>query len=87
MIPDHGWKLYWLWWFIITFPMGFLIPETYALVTGNPKNTLSASVWNLEQLTPGQQIWQWDAAHMLFTSVFIVLTVWLIGHFGWGLWR
>jgi hypothetical protein len=43
----------------------------------------------MEQLVPGQTQWpwQWNAAHLLFTSAFIVLTIWLIGHFGWGLWR
>lgn len=87
MKPDHSWATYWLVWFIATFPLGFLIPETWALATGNPKNTLSASVWSLEQLTPGQGIGQWNAAHFLFTGTFILLTFWLIGHFGWGWWR
>jgi hypothetical protein len=87
MIPDHSWRIYWLWWFIITFPVGFLAPEICALVAGQPQNTLSASVWTLENLVPGQGISQWNAAHFLFTGTFIFLTLWLIGHFGWGLWR
>ncbi len=78
---------YWLVWFIIAFPVGFLIPEVWALAKGRPEDTLSAAIWRMEQLVPGQPVWQWNAAHLLFTSTFIVLVVWLVGHFGWGLWR
>jgi hypothetical protein len=77
---------YWLIWFALSFT-AFIVPETIALATGHPERTLSAAIWRMEQLVPGQGIWQWNAAHMLFTSVFIVTVVWLIGHFGWGLWR
>lgn len=77
---------YWLIWFLTAFTT-FAIPETVMLIRREPENTLSGAVWHMENLVPGQGIWQWDAAHMLFTAAFIVLTVWLIGHFGWGLWR
>lgn len=78
---------YWLWWSILAFPVTFLIPEAVALLRGRPQDTLSAAVWNLEKFQRGQHITAWTAAHLLFTGVFILLTVWLIGHFGWGLWR
>ena len=78
---------YWLWWFIITIPVGFLIPETTALIRHRPRDTLSENVWRLERFIPHQAIGQWTAFHFLFTAVFIVLTMWLIGHFGWGIWR
>lgn len=77
---------YWAIWFAVSFTT-FAIPETVMLIRNEPQNTLSGAVWQMENLVPGQGVWQWDAAHMLFTSAFIVLTVWLIGHFGWGLWR
>jgi hypothetical protein len=78
---------YWLWWFIITFPVGFLIPEGYALATAHPEWTLSYAVWNLEHFQAGQSPLQWNFAHFAFTAVFSLITLWLIGHFGWGLWR
>lgn len=36
-------KRYWLAWFIITFPLGFLIPETIALIRGRVDDTLSGA--------------------------------------------
>lgn len=78
---------YWLGWFIVTIPLGFLVPETIALVRGRPQDTLSAAIWRWEQLEPGQPITGWTAAHLLFTGVFVVITLWLIGHFGFGWWR
>lgn len=77
---------YWLVWFICAFGT-FLVPEVYELATGHPERTLSAAIWRWEKLRVGQGVWQWDAAHFLFTGVFILVAVWLIGHFGWGLWR
>lgn len=77
---------YWLTWFAVSFT-AFIVPETVALLRGRPQDTLSGAIWQMEQLVPGQGVWQWTAAHLLFTSVFIVLVLWLIGHFGWGLWR
>lgn len=78
---------YWLWWFVITFPLGFLIPETVALVRNRTQDTLSGAIWHMENLQPGQPITRWTAAHLLFTGVFVLLTLWLIGHFGFGWWR
>lgn len=40
----NGWSLYWLLWILI----GFIPPEFYALLTGNPQNTLSDQVWHAE---------------------------------------
>jgi len=77
---------YWLWWFIAAFGT-FIVPEAAALLRGRPQDTLSASIWRWEQVKVGQGIGQWTAAHFLFTGVFVLLTLWLIGHFGWGLWR
>lgn len=78
---------YWMWWFILAFPVSFLIPEAIALMRGRPEDTLSAAVWRLEQLVPGQPPTGWSAFHILFTGTFIVVTLWLVGHFGWGIWR
>ena len=80
-------KRYWLAWFIITFPIGFLIPETIALVRGRVDDTLSGAIWDLEQLTPGQPIGHWTAFHLLFIGVLGLLFVWLIFHFALGWWR
>ena len=78
---------YWMWWFILAFPVSFLIPEIYWLVRRRPENTLSAAIWRMEALQPGQNITGWTAVHLLFTGVFVLLTLWLIGHFGFGWWR
>lgn len=82
-------KRYWLIWFIVTFPLGFLIPEIVALARNRVQDTLSGAIWQLENIVPGREQWpwQWTAAHLLFTSCFITLAIWLIGHFGWGIWR
>lgn len=80
-------KRYWLAWFILTFPIGFLIPETIAIVRNRTQDTLSGAIWALEKLQPGQGITRWTAFHLLFTGVFVLLTLWLIGHFGFGWWR
>lgn len=76
---------YWLVWFIGWFT-SFAVPETIALAVGKPQDTLSAAIWRLEQFQQGQSVWRWTAPHFLFTGAFILLTVWLIGHFGWRLW-
>lgn len=80
-------KRYWAIWFIVTFPIGFLVPEIVAIVRNRTQDTLSGAIWALEQLKPGQPITAWTAFHLLFTGVFLVLAVWLIFHFGWGIWR
>jgi hypothetical protein len=79
-------KIYWLIWFVITFPVAFLIPELAVLANGRPDLTLSAAIWKLEGVNAGAPITHWTAVHFLFTGVFLLLCVWLTGHFGWRLW-
>lgn len=76
---------YWLIWSIFTF-LTFIVPEVYALCT-NWRNTLSASVWDMEHFVPGQTFVHWTALHFLFIGMLIVTDLWLIGHFGFGIWR
>lgn len=80
-------KRYWLAWFVLTFPVGFLVPETIALVRGRVDDTLSGAIWQLEQFKPGQPVSQWTAFHLLFIAVLGVLFIWLFFHFGEGWWR
>lgn len=77
---------YWLVWFCLAFGT-FIVPEIIAIVRNRTQDTLSGAIWSLERLKVGQGPWGWTAAHFLFTGAFILLTLWLIGHFGWGLWR
>lgn len=78
---------YWLIWFAVSFG-SFIIPESIALATGHPENTLSEAIWRMEDLAAGHAWpWQWTAAHFLFTGAFILLVLWLVLHFGWGLLR
>jgi hypothetical protein len=65
----------------------FLIAEFAMLLTGRPQDTLSANIWRMIRLTPGQSVIRWDAAHFLFIGLLILVFAWLIGHFGWGIWR
>jgi hypothetical protein len=83
---SHLWAVYWTWWFILSTGF-FLVPETYALVTHHPEDTLSANVWRMENFLPGQDIVHWTAMHLLFIGVLILIDIWLIGHFGFGFWR
>lgn len=76
---------YWLIWFISSFTT-FIVPESYWLARGVPGNTLSGAIWSMEKLTPGQPITAWTAAHFLFTLGFLVISLWLTGHFGWHIW-
>lgn len=76
---------YWLCWFVASFST-FIVPEVWALVIGKPQNTLSAAVWALEGAQRGMPITAWTAAHFLFTGVFLLVSLWLAGHFGWYLW-
>jgi hypothetical protein len=76
-----------MWWFLLSFPLGFGVPETIALIRNRDNDTLSAAIWRLEAFVPGQSPWQWNAFHALFTGCFTLVVLWLIGHFGWGLWR
>lgn len=82
---SHGFTIYWQIWALVTF-VGFIVPEVYALVT-NANNTLSDNVWRAEKFLPGQAVVNWSAFHFLFIALLLLLDVWLLGHFGWGLWR
>lgn len=81
----RAWNLYWLIWFLASFT-AFLGPEIYGLCT-DARRTLSETIWRMEDLHSGESFWSWSAAHYLFTGVFILVAIWLIGHFGWGIWR
>lgn len=76
---------YWTWWVILAF-LTFIIPEVYSLVKKRPEGTLSGYVWRFEKFDPAHGLTVWTAGHLLFTGIFIVLCVWLIGHFGWRYW-
>lgn len=84
----NGWSWYWLIWFIVAFPVAFLVPELIALASGHPENTLSAQIWRLEGFLPGHAgvVWHWTALHFLIGGVLAILLVWLIGHFTLGIW-
>lgn len=77
-------RTYWPIWAITFFAL-FIGPEVYALVT-NWRNTLSNWVWQTLRVTQGQHIGQWTALHLLVFGMFIVLNVWLLGHFFFHLW-
>lgn len=78
---------YWTTWFFLWFTT-FIIPELIAVFSGHDENTLSFAVWDMEGKTLGNgNPLTWSFPHVAFTSVFIVLVIWLIGHFGWGIWR
>lgn len=67
-------SLYWLVWLL-----AFLGPELFWAVV-NPANTLSWQVWHLE----GEG---WTFYRFLFTAISLGLGVFLVGHFGWKLFR
>lgn len=81
----NGWYLWWLCWFVGWFT-SFLAVEIYGLCT-NPARTLSAAIWHLEKVQPGQPITSWTAFHFGFIGVLFVLDIWLLGHFGFKAWR
>ena len=86
--PWNAWSWYWLAWFVVTFPVAFLVPEMIALASRHPENTLSAQIWRLEGFLPGHAgpVWNWTALHILIGGVLAVLLLWLIGHFVLGIW-
>lgn len=77
---------YWAIWFAVSFGT-FIVPEAIALVRNRTQDTLSGAIWAMEKLQPGQGITKWTFAHFAFTSVFALITVWLVFHFGFGWWR
>jgi len=77
---------YWLIWLCALF-VTFIVPETVALATGNPGNTLSWWVWRHVHVVFHQPMRDWSASHFLFAGIFTVFAVWLVGHLVWGIWR
>jgi hypothetical protein len=77
----NAWSIYWI---IVWFGLGFLVPEMYALFT-DPKNTLSYQVWHLEGLDFENlfSIHTWTFGHF----VVFALMIWLLMHFAFGLFR
>ena len=85
MTETHKWDLIWGVWLLASVGT-FLGLEVYALVT-DWRRTLSAAVWRLEDMKPGQPISGWTFAHVLFIGLLAVLFIWLLGHFAAGWWR
>jgi hypothetical protein len=79
------WSAYWLGWFILTFVVGFLPAEIYALAT-NTQHTLSWTIWHLEGFLPGQSVVNWTAVHVLVGGALLLVLGWLIGHLVFGIW-
>lgn len=79
------WDLIWGIWLALSVG-SFLALEIFGLVT-DARRTLSAAVWRLEDLKPGQPISGWTFAHVLFIGLLALLFVWLLGHFAMGWWR
>jgi hypothetical protein len=76
---------YWIIWALASFA-AFIIPESIALSTHHPENTLSETLWRGEHLSDGNPL-HWTFIHLMVTTMLIILLGWLVGHFGWGLWR
>lgn len=74
-----GWRLYWLAFLLL----GFLVPETIALIRRQRGDTLSEAVWYWCQVTPGNSLTTWTALHV-FVALFMV---WLFVHLMLGFWR
>lgn len=76
----NAWSWYWLGWLLSSFTF-FIIPESFALASRKPENTLSAQIWRLEGAVTGQPIWQWTAVHFLLGGIIFVFLMWLMLHF------
>ncbi|MGH3504009.1 MAG: hypothetical protein ACRDQA_24400 [Nocardioidaceae bacterium] len=76
-------RWYWTIWGLVTIP-SFLAYEIYTLTT-NVYNTLSWTLWHLEDFTPGQGVTHWTAAHFLIGGLLLLLLVWLMCHLVFGL--
>lgn len=72
-------KIYWALWIII----GFMVPETIALVTRKYQNTLSDTVWGWFKVRTGDSIWHWTFPHLILFAFMI----WLLGHLTFRIWR
>ena len=75
---SKAWQIYWGTWIVA----GFVIPETWALVSRKP-NTLSDTVWHWFGVHQGVPIWHWSVLHLAL----LAFVVWLAGHFAFGIWR
>lgn len=83
---SHVVSVYWGIWASVTLT-AFLVPELWMLIAGRAQDTLSANVWRAEEFLPGQAVMHWTFIHFALIAVLFVFDVWLLGHFGWGLWR
>lgn len=81
-ILRHWWQYY----LPIAFGL-FIVPETIALVTGHPENTLSEFVWRTFGVIRNQPIQDWSAGHFLFAGMLAVVGVWTILHLALGILR
>lgn len=83
----NAWSWYWLWWAVLSLLGGFLVPECWALFAKHPENTLSAQIWKLQGVQPGEpfDITKWSAGHFLIGGLLILLFLWLIFHFVFGM--
>lgn len=76
---------YWVSWLLAAF-LTFIVPELWAIVSGHPEKTLSAVIWRAERLGSGNPL-HWTFIHLMVTIVLFVGLGWLVGHFGWGIWK
>ena len=83
--PSHAVTVFWLVWFFGSVAV-FMGMEFTMLAKGRPQDTLSAQVWRLKKLLPGQDLWQWTALHVLLGGALFVLLGWLLLHFVFGIW-
>lgn len=72
-----------LYWLVVWLAIGFGVPETLALATGNPQWTLSETAWRVLDVLPGQTVWQWKFLHVLVSG----LLFWLWLHISFGIWK
>lgn len=76
-MPLRMWHAYWLLWIGV----GFVVPETIALITG--KGTLSDTIWRWFGVKDGISITHWTVLHFFL----LAFMVWLFGHMVFRLWR
>lgn len=82
--PHLTWfSLYWLGWLL-----AFIVPELIAVFT-NPNNTLSDTVWSVEQLNFQRpfDIAMWSDTHLAVAALVWLLFLWLSFHIPFGLFR
>jgi hypothetical protein len=79
------WSTIWLIWLALTFG-SFGVLEGLAFAT-NKVDTLSETTWSWLHVIPGQDIYQWTLPHLLAIAVLLLLSVILVFHLGFGLFR